>query len=214
MVRQLLGAVGGMLAAGALYVAIQQLSSVSLSQALLISPTNVSQNAQRVRVNDKNVDDETLRRIAQHAQSVAAVFKGQQTDESPTEVAASSASVQQLQSPLAYVSANQATQLERIQFRNALAQAERNGQPAPSAPVPLAEASSSSASAVAFEPVPVTMPLTQETTATPEIVTSKNGLPNSGLGLNILITLSLFLALALTRPDLRQRMVAVLRATH
>ncbi len=68
--RQLGGAVLGVMAAGVIYVIVNQYSTSQLS-GLLVDTNTVTENADRIRVNNKNIDDETLRRITTRAQTVA-----------------------------------------------------------------------------------------------------------------------------------------------
>ncbi len=74
MMKQLLGAAAGMAAAAVVYFGMQTMSDFASNRAMLVqdNPT-VSQNADRVRVNDKNIEDETLRRLQQRAKQVAAL---------------------------------------------------------------------------------------------------------------------------------------------
>ncbi len=70
--RQVIGAVGGMAIAAVVYTGFQALSTVQLNRAMLVdlNPT-VSENAGVVSVNNKNIDDDTLKRLQSRAQQVA-----------------------------------------------------------------------------------------------------------------------------------------------
>jgi len=70
--KQLLGAAIGMGIAAALYGGWHQISTISLP-ALLVDTATVSDNAHQVRVSDKNLDDDSLRRIASRARQVSAL---------------------------------------------------------------------------------------------------------------------------------------------
>lgn len=85
LLKQVVGGTIGMLVASILYIAVQFGPQNAAVPALLIADVPQANQAQ-VRVNNKNVDDQTLRRITQRAQSVAAVADAQgpsvsQTDE-------------------------------------------------------------------------------------------------------------------------------------
>jgi|GEM_PF-1496671 len=224
--RQLLGAAVGMLAAVAVYFAIQELSSLSVSQALLISPTNVSEHAQQIRVNDKNIDDTTLQIIARHAQSVAAVMKGQTaSSSSQTESSAASAAAPALNGAISTARqmrlareagvnyypapAQAATQAQRIQFRNDQAQAARTAL----MPSKVAMTSSSvSASEPAVQTVVSRTEIENQETITPvkaQASQKSSHLPNSGFGLETVILVSLLIAFFASCNPVRQRLIAV-----
>ena len=88
--RQVIGGVAGMAAATLLYFSIQNLTSgTSSMKGLLVDTTTVSQHAAQIRVNDKNIDDATLRTIARRAQTVATLVEQSKKDAPvPTAVAA------------------------------------------------------------------------------------------------------------------------------
>lgn len=71
LLKQVVGGTIGMLVASVLYIAVQFGPQNAAVPALLIADVPQANQAQ-VRVNNKNVDDQTLRRITQRAQSVAA----------------------------------------------------------------------------------------------------------------------------------------------
>jgi hypothetical protein len=69
--RQILGAGIGMLVAGAVYLVVENISTQSLS-GLLVGTSTISENAGQIRVNDKNIDDEALRRLQTNARKLVA----------------------------------------------------------------------------------------------------------------------------------------------
>ena len=222
LVREVVGAMAGMGVATAIYVIIQQFSTVTMSRAVLVSPSVVSQTAEQIRVNDKTVDDADLKRIAMHAREIAAALVTQQTDSSR----ASSTSVVLASHPVpgTPVPTDAATQGERVQFRNDLAQALRTGDVAPVPPshAPAASSASvSSASASSEEVSSVTSSITSSVAvatiaATEPAALSKKpqGLPSSGLGLQALVLAALLMAVGSTRRDLWQRLIAAVRGAH
>lgn len=83
--RQMLGAGIGMLIAGAVYVVIDNISTSSLS-GLLVGTKTISENAHQVRVNDKTISDDDLRRLESNARKVAAATKEAETYGAETQV--------------------------------------------------------------------------------------------------------------------------------
>ncbi len=211
-VRQLLGAAGGMLVAGTVYIVIQQLSSFSVSQALLVSPYVVSENAGKVVVNDRRIiDDQSFRRIATQARTVAAALRQQQAGSSAssqpmvTGNVAVSQGTPALRSPAsapAYAPVQEsALQKQRIQFRNEVAgalRAERGG--AVTAGTPPVSSDSVGAS--------------QEQQSSSQVPERPRGLPSSGFALNFLVIVSLLLSVVLLENPVKRRLVAVLWHTH
>lgn len=209
-VRQLLGAAGGMLVAGTVYIVIQQLSSFSVSQALLVSPYVVSENAGKVAVNDRRIiDDQSFRRIATQARTVAAALRQQQAGSSAssqpmvTGNVAVSQGTPALRSPAsapAYAPVQEsATQKQRIQFRNEVTgalRAERGG-------------------AVSTSPVSSdSVGASREQQSSSQVPERPRGLPSSGFALNFLVIVSLLLSVVLLENPVKRRLVAVLWHTH
>ncbi len=224
--RQLLGAAVGMLAAVAVYFAIQEFSSLSVSQALLISPTNVSEHAQQIRVNDKNINDAKFQIIARHAQSVAAVMKGQTASSSSQTVSSSVpatplvlngviSTTRQIrlarEAGVNYYPATEqpATQTQRIQFRNDQAQAARIYMTAPKVTM---TSSSVSASEPAVQAIISRTETENQETVMPSVTQTpqkSSHLPNSGFGLETVILVSLLIAFFASCSPVRQRLIAV-----
>jgi len=194
-VRQLLGAAGGMLVAGTVYIVIQQLSSFSVSQALLVSPYVVSENAGKVAVNDRRIiDDQSFRRIATQARTVAAALRQQQ--------AGSSASSQPM-----------------VTGNIAVSQGTPALRPPASAPAyaPVQESANVPAPVVAssVSPAPSNdMNALQGKSSSPEVRERPRGLPSSGFALNFLVIVSLLLSVVLLENPVKRRLVAVLWHTH
>lgn len=69
LLKQVIGGTVGMLVASVLYLAIQFGPNAQSVQALLVSSLPQTNTAQ-VRVNDKTIDDSTLRRLEQRASAV------------------------------------------------------------------------------------------------------------------------------------------------
>jgi len=235
-VRQLLGAAGGMLVAGTVYIVIQQLSSFSVSQALLVSPYVVSENAGKVAVNDRRIiDDQSFRRIATQARTVAAALRQQQAGSSTSSQPMVTGNVAVSQgapvsrspasAPVYAPEQESATQKQRIQFRNEVAGALRAGEGVSvPAPVPLVQQVASSAAAknvpapvvaLSVSPVPSNdMNALQGKSSSPEVRERPRGLPSSGFALNFLVIVSLLLSVVLLENPVKRRLVAVLWHTH
>lgn len=84
--RQIMGAAIGMIVAGSVYVLYDNYASMPLS-ALLVGTSTISENTHQVRVNDKNVDDVTLRTLERNARTVTA--NTQAASDTPSAVATS-----------------------------------------------------------------------------------------------------------------------------
>lgn len=76
LLKQVIGGTVGMFVASVLYLAVQYGPSTPSVQALLVSSLPQTNTAQ-VRVNDKNIDDATLRRIEQRAIAVTDMANGE-----------------------------------------------------------------------------------------------------------------------------------------
>jgi hypothetical protein len=226
LIREVLGATAGMGVATAIYVIIQQFSTVTMSKAVLVSPDVVSQTAEQFRVNDKTLDDTEMRRIAMHAREIAAALDGQQAGSSASSAVSEAASSSAVAGRP--ISTDEVTQGERVQFRNDIAQALRTGDTPPEPPSHAPTVSSSAASSASTSSAKtssvrssvassVTSSVAAATNSQIEPVTlskKPQGLPSSGLGLQILVLTALLLAAASTRGDLRQRLIAAARGAH
>jgi hypothetical protein len=85
--KQFLGAVGGMAAATAIYLIIQQFSALNL-QGALVETVPMSDNPQQIRVSDKNIDDEALAVLQRRARQVTAALGQTQSSASQPSVLA------------------------------------------------------------------------------------------------------------------------------
>lgn len=74
-VRQLAGASIGMIVAGGLYVGFEQLGNLKLAGMLVQPNTTISENADQIATSHTEVDQDTARRLGQHAQAVADQMK-------------------------------------------------------------------------------------------------------------------------------------------
>ena len=218
-VRQLLGASTGMLVAGLIYVGMQQVSTLQLNQAMLVSPNTVSEKAGQVRVNDKNVNDATLRLIARRAQAVAA-----QINPAPQTVAT--------EAPVTGNAADRHDRRVRIAELRDLAAKAQVFAPTPPEHITTVEDrlaqrtervmgdTMHAGAAIPYAVAPTNDPAASDNvvamTQTPssDQTHMRSGkLPNSGLGLNLLLLLSFVGAFLLVRPDLKRQLVAAISPT-
>ena len=184
-VKQILGASAGMLLAAAAYFSIQGFSFLKFNQALLVSPTNVSDNAHRIRVNDKNIDDEKLRTIARNAKNVAAVLKEQKADSASASLSGaderSEPAAQTLSARQKRLALRQGQKYFLTTDEKSTAADRINQSSKPYVSVFQAVASPDAANTASVE----------STSALPR---SKPALPNSGFELNVLLALTFLLA--------------------
>lgn len=217
-VRQLLGASTGMLVAGLIYVGMQQVSTLQLNQAMLVSPSTVSEKAGQVRVNDKNVNDATLRLIARRAQAVAA-----QLNPAPQTVAT--------EAPVTGNAADRHDRRVRIAELRDLAANAQVFAPTPPEHITTVEDrlaqrtervmgdTMHAGAAIPYAVAPTNDPAASDnvvamTQPSPDTAHMRSGkLPSSGLGLNVLLLLSFTGAFLLVRPDLKRQLVAAISPT-
>lgn len=233
--KQLAGALIGMAAATAVYLGVQQMSTASLT-GMLVQTGTVSENADRVRVNDKTINDAALERIARHAKEVS-----QQLADSMVPVVASSvptlvqnaeergarrAFVQDAAQKLAdapIYDANPNVKIseeQRLAIRMARVQGIAQASAASSVTaVNVATANSRPARSAVF--APITSSEVAAHAAAPlhegaEIadVPHSTQLPSSGLGLNLLVLATFIAAFFGTRSPLRDRVVALVKSAH
>lgn len=192
--RQIFGAVSGMLIAAGVYYAVQELSWFSSSQAMLISTDNISTKAHQIRVNDKNVDDGTLRTIARHAREVASALKQEQSSapalaKAETISSVPEVTVQSEQSKPYVATPKEVTQRDRIDFRNQQAAIAR-GETVEALTLPGLASSVSSAIEAQNKPV---SPEPSYQVVAPKMPVTR--LPNSGFNLSTVVLTALVLAL-------------------
>lgn len=208
--RQILGACGGMALAAMVYVGIESVSMQNI-KGILVSPNqNISEKTHQVRVNDKNIDDDSLRRIESRAKTVTDLMAKADEPGTPqtrinqnveTRLAARQgayARTKQNANPQEYAATRTfVSEYDRLKLRAARI-ADRNVHAAASTATPLKEmempssdvASESSESQAVMQPAPLT---TSEIIATAAQHHGKS-LPNSGPLLNVLILTSALLA--------------------
>lgn len=223
--KQIFGAVAGMAIAGLLYVAVDQASYLNI-KGLLVSSNTVSENAGQVNINTANVDEATQRQLAARANAVAGQLQSSASAASSSQIAETPLSehvearraqrvfVNQLAvaSQDAKTYSNDPNKVISVQERVGIRAARIANLPAPSyAPQALGvgEGGSSAASAIeAIAPVTVVdIPQVHPAAMTQEPQSTQ--LPNSGLGLNILVTLSLLCAFFSVKTGMRDRVIAL-----
>lgn len=112
--KQILGALGGMLAAAILYFGWQSFDQASLS-ARLIETQTVSDKVETIRTNAKNLDDATLRRLERRAEQVSRQLPATTSSSSlASQPSTSIATLTEFTNPIVPVAP---TQRERIQSR-------------------------------------------------------------------------------------------------
>lgn len=84
LTRQILGALLGMAFAALVYVSINNLSTAGMRGYLVNTGENISENAGVVSTNSKTADAETLRRITSRAATVAGQLAAANTDSTAT----------------------------------------------------------------------------------------------------------------------------------
>lgn len=233
--KQIAGALMGMAAASAVYLGVQQMSTASLS-GMLVQSGVVSENADRVRVNDKTINDAALERIARHAKEVS-----QQLEDSKVPVVVSStpalvqnaedrgarrAFVQEAAQKLAdapVYDANpnvQMSEKDRLAIRMARVQGIAQASAASSvtavkvaaAPTRPVRSSVFSAASSTSSVMHAAAPLHEG--AEIADVPHSTQLPSSGLGLNLLVLATFLAAFFGTRSPLRDRVVALVKQAH
>lgn len=186
VVRQLIGAATGVAIAAVIYFGYQQVSDLSLS-ALLVSPNTVSENAGEIRINEKNVDDATLRLIARRAQTVAAQLAQDQKQSS---------------SPNAAAVALQQSAAENLDRRTRLAQIRALAANASTYSTPNPTQDVSQRERIDAR--------NQNVIETDSSHAAAGSLPNSGLALNVVMFIS-FVAALCAVPDVRRKLIAATR---
>ena len=196
IVRQLLGAIGGMAVASLVYLLINALPSSQVNQAMLIdsSMTSISENAGQVRTNATTVDDATMRRIAERARTVAAQLQASTQSDTVRSSAASQ--------PV-----DQSAWLQMRATRRALT-AVRTASPRTISPV------STSTSGSVFATVETLQAPGTQATHQAAATQSASSLPDSGMGLNLLLVTTFFFALFSLSAEKKQALIAACRISH
>ncbi len=197
-VKQLLGACAGMLVASVLYVGVDMLPT---GKALLVDTnSNMTDNADRVRINDKTVTDGELARIANRAAQVADQMHaaaGEISSESSMEQASASQSpVASRVDPNAWIAMRQTRRLLATLHDAASSSAVSVQSSAMSAV-------HSSQYAVADDTPPIAT-----------VTETSDHLPNSGLGLNVLIVTAFLTSMVSLSPNRRRALIAAARQAH
>lgn len=216
--KQLAGALGGMAAAAVLYISLQNISNLNI-QGLLVQPGVISDSPNQIRVNDKNIDDETLRRLAGRAQTVTKAL-----EESAKPVVAENPVVARAEerreerqlvsdraeaiasAPVYQMNPNRTiiTEEQRLAIRAARVAGLTTPESAPYVPVPLTFDNPSGEQMVAVATVVVSEAAAAHPSASG--MQSSDQLPNSGLGLNLLVLTTLTLMFLLKRGMLTSLM--------
>lgn len=226
--KQIAGALAGMGIAALLYFAVDQASYLNI-KGLLVSTNTVSKNAGQVNVNDVNTDPSTLRQLAARAATVAGQMQSSASAASSSQIAETPLSdnvadrrakrIFQHEVASAFSSAptyaGDPNLVMPVEQRVAIRAARIANLPAPAfAPQPLGVGEGSSSSAMAAVTPPVTV-MTQAPAAPVDVrhTAAVNGhsgkLPSSGLGLNLLVLLSLLCTFFAAKTGLRERFVAL-----
>lgn len=204
-VKQLLGACAGMLVASVLYVGLSMLPTGHVTKALLVDTnSNMTDNADRVRINDKTVTDGELARIANRAAQVAAQIhaaageaSGESSYESSKEQASASQSpIEDRVDPNAWMAMRE-TRRQLATLHDA----------ASSSAVSVQSSEMSSVSSSQYAEVEYTAPV-------PTMTETSDHLPNSGLGLNVLIVAAFLLSMLGLSTVRRRTLIAALRQAH
>ncbi len=222
--KQIAGGLGGMAIAALLYLAVDQASYLNI-KGLLVSTNTISEKAGQVNVNTTNMDEDTKRQLAKNANAVAGQL-----------ASSANASSQIAETPIGNnvadrrakrIFANEVTQAFAsaptysndpnkfipVEQRVAIRAARIANLPAPDfAPQPLGVGEGTSAPALQAS-AQVTIIDTGSTPQTAQkhaaATTNSGSLPNSGLGLNLLVLLSLACAFFSVKTTLRDRVVAL-----
>ncbi len=227
--KQVFGALAGMAIAGLLYIGVDQASYLNI-KGLLVSTETISENAGQVRVNATNVDEATERQLAargaavrEQLRSSASALSSSQIAENPLSKTVTARREQRIfanQLSAAFASAptyaNDPNRVMSVEERVAIRAARIADLPAPAfAPQPLGvgdEDQPSLTRTVSTQAAPVGAPATREPVLHPaaSIDQHSGALPNSGLGLNLLVLLSLGCAFFSVKTQLRNRVVALI----
>ena len=202
-VRQIFGACAGMAVAGGLYFVMNALPGAQIGKALLIgTSSNISTNADRVRVNEKSVTDGELARIADRAQQVAATMHA-----AAEQTAASSSSAPTVTAVVQNAATDHADRNAWIAMRASIR--EKNAINDAAASEQYAAAPSSAV--MIAQRTPAAFPTINYVAPDHERVVKH--LPSSGLGLDLLLAVSFALAV-FSSPERRRGFIAALKLSH
>ncbi len=207
--RQILGAAAGMLIATVLYVVMNDLPSMQVSKALLVegNPT-ISPNADQVRVNDKTVDNDNLKRIAARAQQVAAQMDSENVTSNTASVSSASpaSSVASVTESVPVVVQDHADRAAWLAMR----EAQRKQHAAFDVSVHMAASASSETTVAtpAVSPVTVAVSPAVNDAQTTQTVT-KTPLPHSGMGLNLIVLIAFILAVRAMSVERRRALIGM-----
>jgi len=230
-VKQVIGALAGMAVAGLLYIGIDQTSSLNI-KGLLVSTDSITGNAGDIRINATDVNDATIRRLTSRANAIADQLASSASAASSSHIAETPLSnnvearrakrvfahevAENFASAPTY--ANDPNRVMSVKERIDIRAANLAGLPLPSfAPQPLGvndEAPPLTVSAgvtVSTDTAETTSASSLRPAATME-PPSASSLPSSGLGLHLLVLLSIGCAFFSVKTHARDRIVALVRA--
>lgn len=218
--KQLLGACAGMAIAGVVYLAVDHVDNFTI-KGLLVDTTTVQTDG--VSINAKDANDATIRRIAQRAATVAATLENSTIPtqaETPLTVSTAERLAERLAeaqredlAATAKTYSNDPNVVMSEEDRLAIRAARVAGLPAPAvAPKPLPYAPAPvQAEVVSQAPVVVANIQAMHAGAeTPPVLHSTN-LPSSGLGLNLLVLVTLVSAFALSKTTWRHELASMIQ---
>lgn len=222
--KQFLGAIAGMAIAGVLYFGIDQASDFTI-KGLLVSTDTVPENA-NISINAKNVNDATLRRIAMRAQTVATTLENStvpsQAETPVTNFASSRRAVRFFEAQRKELAAtaktysNNPNVVMSEEDRLAIRAARIAGLPTPDkAPQPIS-ASTVSLSAPSdvsstSEPVVTLHNEPYKPAAMTQVTSSHDArLPNSGLGLSLLVLTALAVTIVMAKTTWRAQLTSMM----
>lgn len=222
--KQLLGACAGMAIAGLVYVGVDQASNLSI-KGLLVSTSTVTTNT-GTNINAKNVDPDTLRRITSRAQTVATTLENAaQPTQAETPLTNSAeerraarfaANEREELAATAKTYSNDPNVVMSETDRLAIRAARVAGLPAPDvAPKPTnyvpapTEATEVTATAGTVTVID-TAPLHSGAEVTQSVSHGSN-LPNSGLGLNLLVIATFLAAFAMSKTTWRRDLASMMQ---
>ena len=222
--KQIAGGLGGMAIAGLLYLAVDQASYLSI-KGLLVSTNTISEKAGQVNVNTTNIDEDTKRQLAKNANAVAGQLQSSASAASSSQIAETPVGNNVAERRAKRIFANEVSQAFQsaptysndpnvfvpVEQRVAIRAARIANLPAPDfAPQPLgvgegAPAMQAAAPVTVVDPGATTLPQGQHAAPTAH----SSNLPNSGLGLNLLVLASVLCAFLSVKTGLRDRLVAL-----
>ena len=214
-----------MAVAGLLYLAVDQVSYSNIT-GLLVSTNTISEKAGQVNVNTTNIDEDTARLLAKNAKAVAAQLMSSTSAASSSQIAETPVGNNVADRRAKRIFANEVTQAFAsaptysndpntfipVEQRVAIRAARIANLPAPDfAPQPLGvgEGTPSATMQATAQVTIVDTGSAAQTVSHRAATAHSTNLPNSGLGLNLLVLLSLGCAFFSVKTTLRQRVVAL-----